>query len=68
MSYVLGGGEATWDRNDGVWSYQDEIVRRKRITLQEQLPENAKVVIFHGPYDPWHKTVNRTPWIMEHYR
>jgi hypothetical protein len=68
MSYVLGPGEATWDRTDGVWSSQDEILRRRGVTLAERLPKGARVVAFHGALDPWHRVVGRTPWIREHYR
>lgn len=68
MSYVLGPNEATWGRADGVWSYQDEILKRRGITLAEHLPKGARVVAFHGVIDPWHRLAIRTPWIREHYR
>ena len=68
MSYVLGPSEATWGTQDGVWSYQDQILRRRGVTLAERLPSGAKVVAFHGAIDPWHRVAKRTPWIREHYR
>lgn len=75
ISYVLGPGEATWDRKDGVWSYQDEILGRKRVNgrltydiQNAPLPRNAKVIAFHGRYDPWARETQRmSPWITEHY-
>lgn len=69
MSYVLGTGEATWDKSDGVYSFQDEITKRHPAFLRmAQLPSNAKVVVFHGPIDPWSKEAGRVSWIREHYR
>lgn len=76
MSYVLGPGEATWNAADGVYSYQDEIIGRKRLNWRGKfmdfagpLPPGAKVVAFHGRYDPWDDKAQRlTPWITEHYR
>jgi hypothetical protein len=69
MSYVLGKGEPTWDKSDGVYSFQDEITRRHPSFLRvAHLPSNAKVVVFHGPVDPWSKEALRVDWIREHYR
>lgn len=63
MSYVLGTGEATWGPEDGVYSYDMEI--RK---LGNHLPENARVVMFHGRHDPWMPVVHKVaPWVSEHY-
>ncbi len=73
MSYVLGKGEATWGPEDGVWSYQDEIVGRRaggpRRMPPHKLPEHARAVIFHGAVDPWTAAARRdAPWVKEHYR
>jgi hypothetical protein len=77
MSYVLGNKEATWGPEDGVYSYQDELLGRKRINgrivhlslKNAALPTNAKVVAFHGKYDPWaRETQKMSPWVAEHYR
>jgi len=68
ISYVLGKGEATWSKEDGVWSYQDEILGRKRMTMTEPLPPGARVVSFHGNIDPWDKEAMFTPWIRANYR
>jgi len=77
MSYVLGRDEATWGPEDGVYSYQDEILGRHRRTAVTQrlrrqppeLPANARLVVFHGAVDPWEpQAAQITPWVKEHYR
>lgn len=77
MSYVLGRDEATWGPEDGVWSYQDELLgRTKRVPLTQRqrrqhgaLPEGARVVVFHGAVDPWAPVAAQvSPWVKEHYR
>lgn len=77
MSYVLGKGEATWGPEHGVYSYQDEILGRRRPNWRGRsldsgksaLPPNARVIAFHGKYDPWDSAARRlSPWIAEHYR
>lgn len=75
MSYVLGKGEATWGPEHGVYSYQDEIVQRRKFGKQVlpsrqpyALPANAKVVVFHGAVDPWSPMAHKfSPWVKEHY-
>jgi hypothetical protein len=62
MSYVLGKGEATWGRQDGVFSF------RKHIEPIGRLPKEAKIVCFHGHTDPWSPRAHEHPWIQEHYR
>jgi len=60
ISYCLGPGEATWGRQDGVYSY--------RVHIQPQggkLPENAKIVCFHGGQDPWGHQAQKLPWVRE---
>lgn len=76
MSYALGTGEATWGPEHGVWSYQDEIIRRRRVNgvtkataPDAPLPAGAKVVAFHGKFDPWDiQAQKQSPWIREHYQ
>jgi hypothetical protein len=80
MSYVLGRGETTWGPEDGVYSFQDEIVGRRmpradrlraglRRSRKYQLPANSRVVVFHGVVDPWSPVAaTMTPWVREHYR
>ena len=69
MSYVLGRQQPTWGREHGVWSWQDEITRRGRLHAPYKLPPGARVVIFHGPLDPWNpRAAKLAPWIREHYQ
>lgn len=62
LSYVLGPNEATWNVNDGVYSYRVHIHPRGN-----SLPANAKIVFFHGHVDPWHYRAANVPWIRLHY-
>lgn len=60
----LGIGERKWTRVDGVYSFRNEIMGRT-----QQLPRNARIVMFHGRHDPWHNHVRASyPWVREHYR
>jgi hypothetical protein len=62
LSYVLGPGEATWTRKDGVYSY--------RVHIQPKgptLPKDAKLVCFHGKHDPWSPQCRDVPWIKTNY-
>lgn len=76
MSYVLGPGEATWDYDDGVISYQEDLERNKvfrgKLISQRRsrpLPPHSSIVVFHGPIDPWMPLAQKlSPWIQEHYR
>lgn len=63
ISYCLGKGEATWSKAHGVYSY--------RVHLKPKgspLPENARIVNFHGEHDPWDADMQRIPWVAEHYQ
>lgn len=63
-SYCLGPGEAKWTTSDGVYSYRNHIAPR-----QATLPDNARVVAFHGHHDPWDDYVQKQcPWVRRHYR
>lgn len=62
ISMKLGPGEATWDTQDGVYSY--------RIHLEPnagKLPANARFVSFHGADDPWGPRAQRLDWVRQHY-
>ncbi len=62
ISYRLGPGEATWGRQDGVYSF--------RVHLQEgtlPLPPEARIVMFHGLHDPWAWKAQNLPWVQKHY-
>lgn len=61
LSYCLGKGEARWSKADGVYSFRNDLQKRT-------LPDNARVVVFHGRHDPWTPYVQQQyPWIREHY-
>ena len=64
IGYCLGKGEARWTKADGVYSYRNQIQLRGNL-----LPAGARIVFFHGVYDPWSPAVWRTvPWVREHWR
>ena len=54
---------------DRIDALQDEITRRMRTPARPYpLPRGARIVIFHGPLDPWSPGAHRVaPWIKEHY-
>lgn len=61
MGYRLGLDEKTWSAEDGVYSY-------KKGTRGGALPENARVIVFHGPYDPSQEEEQKlSPWIKDHW-
>lgn len=63
ISHCLGRGEAHWTRTDGVYSYRNDLMR-----TDGKLPANARMVIFHGPTDPWGAEAQGLKWVREHYR
>jgi hypothetical protein len=62
LSFVLGKGEATWSRKDGVYSYRKHLHR-----YGHGLPSDARIVFFHGKHDPWSHDCQKVSWIREHY-
>ena len=63
FSYILGPNEAIWTAKDGVYSY--------RVHLSQvcwQLPENARIIAFHGRIDPWSYEAQQHPWVRTHWR
>jgi hypothetical protein len=62
LSYILGPNEATWGRKDGVFSF------RKHIAANGwRLPDEARVVNFHGRWDPWGYDAQKLDWVRAHY-
>lgn len=59
----LGRGEAMWTHKDGVYSYRNQIG-----VFRQDLPSNARIVIFHGQHDPWSFFPQQQIWVKEHYR
>ena len=62
LSYVLGKGEATWGRKDGVFSFRKHIAK-----TGHGLPAEARLVCFHGREDPWGPLAQSLPWVKAHY-
>jgi hypothetical protein len=63
ISHCLGPNEAKWGKSDGVFSYRNDVLPQRR------LPQGARVVSFHGEFDPWDPRVQQaSPWILEHYQ
>jgi diadenosine tetraphosphatase ApaH/serine/threonine PP2A family protein phosphatase len=64
ISYILGPGEKTWTKNDGVLAFRTDIRRN-----HGKLPAGARIVFFQGNIDPWNPIATKlSPWIKEHYR
>lgn len=63
ISYCLGPGEKKFGKRDGIYSFRNDLQRRR------ELPADAKIVFFHGRFDPWSDYVQRQyPWVKEHWR
>lgn len=66
IGVCLGPHEQKWTAADGVYSFRNQIAAPKG---NGRLPKGARVVSFHGKFDPWAADVRRAyPWIAEHYR
>lgn len=63
ISHCLGPNEPKWTTDDGVYSFKNHLRRNSW-----RLPSNARVVSFHGQYDPWMEFCQRIPWVRQHYR
>lgn len=63
ISYVLGPGEASWTRADGVYSYRVHLKPNP-----SRLPPGARMVMFHGHVDPWSPEARALPWVRECYQ
>lgn len=69
VSYALPGAPM-WTANDGVLSFRKDVL--KNADLPEsgvvEKPEGAKMVMFHGKYNPRDEDVQRAcPWIGQYY-
>lgn len=64
ISYILGKGEKMWDESDGIYSYRVHMGLKNNY----KLPENAKMVVFHGADDPWGHNAQRHKWVRENWR
>lgn len=63
ISYRLGKGEARWTREDGVYSFRNDLATNMR-----RVPANARVIFFHGNQDPWSPYIQTNcPWVITHW-
>lgn len=62
LSYCLGPGEARWTTGDGVYSYRVHLKQNPNM-----LPDNARIVMFHGGTDPWSARAQEHVWVRQHY-
>lgn len=64
ISHCLGPNEAKLRKSDGVYSFRNDFVLRN----MRALPENARLVIFHGRLKPWMAEVkDQYPWVRRHW-
>lgn len=67
MSFRLGGNEPRWTKEDGVYSFRNHLSECK---TKDDLPNNTKIVFFHGKEDPWSESIRKNgyEWVIENYR
>lgn len=63
ISHCLGPGQTTWTKADGVYSFRNHLREGEK-----PLPDDARIVIFHGHIDPWGPEAQRLGWVREHWR
>lgn len=64
IGYILGPHEAKWSTTDGVYSFKNHVLRGGG-----RLPQNARIVAFHGKHNPWDPDVQAAHgWIRRHWR
>lgn len=61
LSYII-PNEATWGKQDGVYSYRKDLATRGN-----RLPPNAVLTAWHGKVDPWSYKAQQIAWVREHY-
>lgn len=61
ISYVLGPGEAVWDRDDGVYFWSPRFIR----DFRGHPPENMRILFFPGTPKPWQAL--EYPYIRAHW-
>lgn len=68
ISYCLGKGEARWSPADGVYSYRNNLRHTApNAPRRGTLPENARIVMFHGAHDPWGEEAQGLPWVRRNW-
>lgn len=67
ISHCLGPGEARFGRRDGVYSFRNDLNGDRG--QPKPLPQDARIVLFHGQLDPWDSAARaRHPWIADYWR
>ena len=67
MALIMGEREQTVGQQEGLYSFKNDLLKNHR----GQLPDNAKMVFFHGDPKPWHYPDSpgvMPSWINQHYR
>lgn len=72
ISHIL-PGQARWTAEDGVLSFRNDILKLNDIENAPEsaktLPEGARIVNFHGKYNPRDEAVqNALPWVAQFYQ
>ena len=55
--------EATWTTKDGVYSYRIHLHPNRGM-----LPDDARIVMWHGGQDPWGPHAQRLDWVRRNYQ
>ncbi len=63
ISFCLKPNESKWGRKDGVYSYRNHLEQ-----TGARLPENARIVFWHGRVDPWSQEAQALDWVREHWK
>lgn len=64
IACALGPHEARFTPSDGVYSYINEVRRQGG-----RLPPDARIVFFHGKFDPWQPDIQRAhAWVRDNWR
>lgn len=64
LGACLGPFEKKLGKEDGVFSFRNHIQNR----TGGRLPPGARLVFFHGHFDPWGEAAQRLPWVRQHWR
>lgn len=62
ISYLLGPTVEKWSQKDGIHSWRVHLAPRGG-----NLPDNARLVCFHGKAKPWDYNVQQHKWVRRHY-
>jgi hypothetical protein len=69
ISYVLGPGQPVWKQEDGVLSFRLDIITQPGPMKRFSVPEHARIINFHGSYDPAHESVRKQyTWVGDLWR